>query len=208
MAELVDASDSKSDSARSAGSIPARGTKLLSFLNSRLAWASPTYVGQSLVTATRPSLPPKFRRLFGDGRAARFNARIAPSLRQPAHWPLWRTSAHSAWRLSSLSRSPDTPRAAARLRAWRSRPAAQRPGPGLTLRHPHKSNSRYCPSSSVVPPSSPSARSGGSKIQTLGKENPSQRKENPSSFLPRIEPFQRVAPAQGRFAFFGRFPAN
>ena len=27
MAELVDASDSKSDSARSAGSIPARGTK-------------------------------------------------------------------------------------------------------------------------------------------------------------------------------------
>ena len=30
MAELVDASDSKSDSARSAGSIPARGTKYLS----------------------------------------------------------------------------------------------------------------------------------------------------------------------------------
>ena len=30
MAELVDASDSKSDSARSAGSIPARGTILLS----------------------------------------------------------------------------------------------------------------------------------------------------------------------------------
>ena len=29
MAELVDASDSKSDSARSAGSIPARGTKPL-----------------------------------------------------------------------------------------------------------------------------------------------------------------------------------
>ncbi len=31
MAELVDASDSKSDSARSAGSIPARGTIILDF---------------------------------------------------------------------------------------------------------------------------------------------------------------------------------
>src|SRR5208282_3487617 len=63
------------------------------------------------------------------------------------------------------------------------------------LRHSHKSNSRYCLWSSVEPLSSPSTRSGGRKIQALRKENPSQRKENPRSFLPRIEPFQRVAPA-------------
>jgi hypothetical protein len=44
MAELVDASDSKSDSARSAGSIPARGTKELSGYNSLAepSTASPT----------------------------------------------------------------------------------------------------------------------------------------------------------------------
>ena len=42
MAELVDASDSKSDSARSAGSIPARGTKLV--LSSCMIRWKPGYV--------------------------------------------------------------------------------------------------------------------------------------------------------------------
>ena len=85
----------------------------------------------------------------------------------------------------------------------------RRTAPKPPLRHSHKSNSRYCSSSSAGPLSSPSARSGRRKIQALGKEiqawgkeNPSQGKNNPRSFLPRIEPFQRVAPAPapGHFA--------
>jgi hypothetical protein len=45
MAELVDASDSKSDSARSAGSIPARGTKSQNFINDLNALSGPALPG-------------------------------------------------------------------------------------------------------------------------------------------------------------------
>ena len=64
---------------------------------------------------------------------------------------------------------------------------------GLGLRHSHKSNSRYCSSSSVGPLSfSFSAK--------RGKENPSLRgRKIEAPFLPRIEPFQRVAPAPRPF---------
>src|SRR5208282_1468912 len=65
------------------------------------------------------------------------------------------------------------------------------------------------------PLSSPSARSGGRKIQALRKENPSLREAKSKPWgrkiqapsFPRIEPFQRVAPASrpfGHSLFFGR----
>jgi hypothetical protein len=59
MAELVDASDSKSDSARSAGSIPARGTK-----------------SRSIADKTAPPLPShRARRAAASKRQPRANAR-------------------------------------------------------------------------------------------------------------------------------------
>ena len=56
------------------------------------------------------------------------------------------------------------------------------------LRHSHKSSSRYCSWSSLGRLSSPSARSGGRKIQAKGRKIKAR-------FRPRIEPSQRVAPA-------------
>ncbi len=76
--------------------------------------------------------------------------------------------------------------------------ARRRQSATWSLRHSHKSNSRYCSLSSAGPlkfsfcakrgKENPSLREGKSKpwgreIQALGKENPSQGKQNPSSFL-------------------------
>ncbi len=68
------------------------------FSYGRLAWAAPTYVGQSLVTNTRPSVPPKFTGFSGPDAPHGSTLASHP----PARRPLWRKSTHSAWRLSSL----------------------------------------------------------------------------------------------------------
>ena len=84
--------------------------------------------------------------------------------------------------------------------SWSARPSRDKPGPRLGGYGIHtNSNSRYCSSSSVGPLSSPAARSGGRKIQALGKENPSlgEGKSKPGEGKSKLFPSANRAFSKG-----------